>query len=862
MEAVRDLIDAVFFGGKRKYLREIAKHKEDIIQSYGEIRGNHFSEIFFTKRSHREWRDKWKSLQDITQLYERKKKRLESSLDDQLSLISQGLFDEDYLPNRNRKYVQGEIVRNRSYFNSLEKYPLTEQQCEAIVTDEHRNLVVAGAGTGKTSTLVGKVGYIIKKGLVKPDEVLLLSYGREPREVMLERTQKRFKLPTEVSTFHGLGLKIISEAQGAKPRVSKLSSDQTALQKWMEETIEEEKQDQGFMVDLNTFFLNLTEYRTLWDFNSQAEYYGYLRTTQPRSLNGELLRSFEELEIANWLYTNGVAYEYEKSYEVPTADKVHPQYKPDFYLPGYGIYIEHFGIDRRGDTAPFINREKYAEEMSWKREVHKKNGTVLLETYHYEVTEGTLLSGLVSKLKSRQVVLKPIPPEAIFKKLNEMGLVQPITSLLSTFLNLYKSGGMSLEELDEKARKISNNPRTNAFISIFAKVFKRYESQLAEAGEVDFNDMINRATEYVKNGTIKPGYRYILVDEFQDISQSRCRLLRAMLDSEPECKLFAVGDDWQSIYRFAGSDLNVMSGFEKQFGESETLFIEDNFRFNDKISDLSTRFILANPKQIRKKLKPHTKASEPSVSLRYTIDTDRDVNDILGRLDKIGGLVLILARYNHQKPEIGSYKNLKVEFKSAHRSKGTEADYVVLVGLESGVMGFPCGIVDDPLLNLVLSEGEDYPNAEERRLFYVALTRARKHIYILADPMNPSVFVSELLRGGYELDVAKSDDSEAGVCPKCSANMKLVEGDWGRFYSCSNFPYCSYKAPRCPSCGSGSLFLKDDQYVCDLCGISYGQCSECIEGHLVVREGPYGKFYGCSNFPDCRHTQQHLSSKK
>jgi DNA helicase-4 len=374
---------------------------------------------------------------------------------------------------------------------------------------------------------------------------------------------------------------------------------------------------------------------------------------------------------------------------------------------------------------------------------------------------------------------------------------------------------------------------------------------------VDFNDMINKATEYISKGVVKTKYGYILVDEFQDISQSRYRLLRALLDSNPECKLFTVGDDWQSIYRFAGSDLNIMTKFDKHFGESETLFVDESFRLNNKISDFSTRFILANPKQIRKSLKPRDAINKPAVSLIYTSDPDRDVNAILARLNELGGSVLILARYNYQNPKIGKYYNLSVKFLSAHRSKGTESDYVILLGLESGVMGFPCGIFDDPLLSLVMSKEDDYPNAEERRLFYVAVTRARKHVYLLADNKKPSIFISEVLRGGYEIDFSKNDVDHSGVCPRCSGAVEPIEGEYGKFYSCRNYPYCTYRAPRCTSCDNGYLVLREDHFICTRCGKSYSQCPSCREGHLVARNGRYGGFWGCSNYPDCNYTLQH-----
>ena len=856
MEVVKDLLDYLFFGGKRRYLIEIDQRKKDILESYEALNKKHVSDLYFPKKALKEWRMRWDTLKKIAQKYNSKKRRVRSPYDNELALIYQALLDDEYLQARNRRYVQDEIARHKGYFDSLEKYPLTQRQCEAIVTDEDRNLIVAGAGTGKTSTLVGKVGYIIRRGLVKPEEILLLSFGRGPRDELLSRTQKRFGLPVEISTFHGLGMRIIADVQGIKPSVSTLSTDQAVLQKFIEEAIEKGKKDKEFLGNFNRFFLNLTEYKTQWDFQSQKEYLEYIRSKQPRSLKGDRVKSFEELEIANFLYTNGVEYEYERSYEHPTASRLHAQYRPDFYIPAYGIYIEHFGVDRKGNTAPFIPRERYVEEMSWKRILHKEHGTDLIETYSFESKEGTLLTGLKAKLKEKRVELSPIPEEVLFERLNSLGLVQPLTGLLASFLNLYKSCNMTLTELNGKADKTMNTLRVRAFISLFEYVLGEYESALTSSGEVDFNDMINRATEYISQGRIRLKYGYILVDEFQDISQSRYKLLKAILNANPNCKLFAVGDDWQSIYRFAGSDLNIMNSFEKHFGESEIMLIDDNFRFDNKLCAFSTKFILANPKQIWKTLKSQVTVEEPAVSLIFTDDPESEVNAILSQLNKSGGSVQILARYNYQQPKVEVYSNLSVKFLSAHRSKGTQSDYVVLLGLESGIMGFPCEITDDPLLSLVMSEADSYPHAEERRLFYVAVTRAKKHVYLLADPKNPSTFVNEILRGGYDINLSRDSVVNMGVCPRCSGEMTQVDGEFGQFYSCSNYPYCTYRAPRCPSCDTGHLFLDGMDLKCNVCEETFPQCPSCGEGFLVNRNGRYGRFQGCINYPDCKYTRR------
>ena len=269
----------------------------------------------------------------------------------------------------------------------------------------------------------------------------------------------------------------------------------------------------------------------------------------------------------------------------------------------------------------------------------------------------------------------------------------------------------------------------------------RYKKHLASRQEIDFEDMITNATEYVKLGKVKRYYRYILVDEFQDISQCRHKLLRAILDMAPDSRVFAVGDDWQSIFRFAGSDLNVMTQFEQYYGDSERLFIDESFRFNSKICDFSTKFILENPSQIQKQSKVKEVIMHPAVSLVYTRNPQEDVKKILAHLNQDGGVVYILgsrtARADH--PPLSQSADFVLHSSRGQR-KGSGLCNCPWPRIRS--WGFPCEIIDDPVLRLVTPKPETYPNAEERRLFYVAITRAKKHIYLLADPDKPSSFVT------------------------------------------------------------------------------------------------------------------------
>jgi len=500
------------------------KKKGPILLATSEFEMLSNRDAYFTKYHHHNWIEKWKNLEPIVNLF--------FSLDDipitylpemrKLQIIT--TIGEEIINIRNQKYVKQELEKHHDYFETLEAYPLTPKQREAIVIDEHRNLVIAGAGTGKTSTLIGKTGYLLHKEAVKPEELLLLSFGRDPKKEMTERINERFDLSLDVNTFHGLGMTIIAQANNEKPSVSILSTDRVKLQQFIGKVINENRSDEDFVRNLNTFFLSQTEYKSLWEFKTMGEYYSYLRENNVRSLKGDLVKSYEELEISNWLYLNGIEHEYERRYEHRTANKLYGQYTPDFYLPDYNIYIEHFGIDRNGNTAPCVPRDRYLQGMAWKRETHQQNDTKLIETYSYERMEGNLTEKLLTKLLEYNVQITPVSQDQIFNQLNEMGYVKPIYGLIATFLNLYKSSTLDLYTLKVRARELDDTNRNLAFLEIFTRIEKAYEEYLRDHNEIDFNDMIKKATEYQKSGQAVTNYKYILVDEFQDISQSRNQL--------------------------------------------------------------------------------------------------------------------------------------------------------------------------------------------------------------------------------------------------------------------------------------------------------------------------------------------------
>ena len=774
----------------------------------------------------------------------------------------------------NLAFVENELSRSREFLDRVEARPLTDEQCSAVVVDEDRNLVVAAAGSGKTSVIVAKAGWLASRGYRRPSELLLLAFARDARNELKERIRGRLgdevANSVTVRTFHSLGMAIIGKAEGRSPSLAREAEDNLALQGLLKGIVADLLADRDLSVVLLKWFQGqFAPYRNEQDFGSWGEYWDYIRRYDIRSLQGEKVKSYEECEIANFLYLNGVSYEYETKYEHATATAEKRRYRPDFHLPEAGIYIEHFGLDAKGRTAPFVDREEYLEGMEWKRQLHEENGTVLIETFSHEHASGKLIDNLVKKLSTHGVSLSPIPREEVFAVLERQGRVDPFLRLVATFLHHYKGAQLSFPEVARRARGRGSRQRAKAFLAVFGPILERYQKTLSDRREIDFHDMIGKAAEHVEAGRYRGLFGYILVDEFQDISPARARLLKALLDRSPGAQLFAVGDDWQAIYRFAGSDMAIMREFAERFGDSERMDLETTFRCSEPIAAVATRFVLENPAQIRKKVRSTRQLKGPCVHIGLAGSENRSLlGEALGRIatDAAGyqgrSSVLLLGRYKHLRPGnlaglARRHANLQLTYNTVHGSKGLQADYVVVLGLCTGRHGFPTEIDDDPLLDLVLAAPEKHPNAEERRLFYVAITRARRQVFLLADGGPPSPFVVELIEGNYDVGVFGRLAEEHVPCPTC-VRGHLVRRENARnrgvFYGCSNWPYCEHTLPPCPACGRGLPVKAEGGFRCRDCGQAIEACPVC-GGWLHSRTSQYGPFLGCSNYPACKYTR-------
>lgn len=787
-----------------------------------------------------------------------------------------------------QQYVAQQLSRYSQFFEKVESKPLTERQRHACIVDEDNNLVLAGAGTGKTSTMVGRAGYLIESGQARPGDILMLAFANKAALEMQERIAERLgNCGVSASTFHKLGKEIIAAVEGKQPSLTPLADDPKMLawqvNQWFEEHL---KNPQYRQITIEYFQYHLYPEANPFDFKSEGEYFDYILANDIRTLKGEPVKSLGECLVANYLFKQGIEYQYEAAYEHDTATALRRQYQPDFYLPAYGVYIEYFGIDRNNGTAPYIDRYQYLEDMAWKRNLHGKKGTRLIELFHYEMMEGGLFASIDRQLDQLGIIYDPLPPEAVLSTLREFGAISQFATLLADLLSRYRANCYEEGQVEVAIAKASNPPQVAAALKLLNPIVDDYQDLLDSAGHIDFDDMIGKAIQYVKEGRYRSKWRFILVDEFQDISDARARLVKYLRDSSSECSLFCVGDDWQAIYRFTGSDLAFTTAFKDKFGTTATTALDLTFRFNDSISETATRFVLQNPAQVKKELKTVQKVDKPAVSLlradnrvRKSPDEPDRIEQVLMRIAAIataGSSVYLLGRYGFNLPDRGEmsrlrslFPQLKIDGFSIHASKGKEADYVVVLGLETGKHGFPSEKVTHPLLEALLPPLEPYKHAEERRLFYVALTRARKRAYLVADMAVASDFVVELLKNNYKVELGEFEASLAQQlfhlikCMKCkTGTMVARKSQHGSFYGCNKYPLCTHKERGCPTCGMQmhrvgrfKLCINAD------CRAWVPVCPKC-GAEMTKRTGVNGEFWGCRNYRRegecCRHTENEI----
>ena len=798
-----------------KYLKFKLKNFKIIIKSLEDITLLTNSRKFINHKLVISWIKNYKELLRSLNFYVKKKNLLSV---DELKILKFYQNFEKLIKESNDHFIENEIRKFKPLFDKIEDNPLTFAQRKSIVIDEDSTLVVAGAGTGKTSTVVGKVSYLLKKKEIKPNEILALAYGKNAATEMKQRVKEKTGEDIDIRTFHSIGRLIVQNYEGSKNKISDAATSEYVNKNLITNILREMlKNDKTRKLVMSFISYHRYPAKYLEDFNTDTDYFEYLRKYEPETLKGERVKSFEELLIADWLYLNGVYYEYEYPYEHKTSSMQKNQYRPDFFL-GEGKYLEHFGINKEGKTAPQINSYNYNQGIIWKRSLHKQKGTTLIETYSWERQEGIILKNLEKKLNDIGIKIKPDDP-AIIKELFERDDVnKKLVSLVSDFLQIFKEGQYTVNEISESLPKInlSERERYQVFLELFEEVFKRYQDYLKKRQELDFADLISKSTEILNKTSFKTKFKRIIVDEYQDISRGRYRLLQALINKQEDCRIMCVGDDWQSIYGFNGSDIRFTFDFEKVFGKTARVDLDKSFRFTQPILDVSSRFIQKNPLQLKKNI-----TSKPS-TLKKTIEiiesefgNQNYMEEMFNKIDserpnKKKWEVIILGRYNHLEKEIpdglsSKYKLLDIKFMSIHKSKGLGADVVVILKLESGKYGFPGSMENDPIMNLVRAGEQEFLNAEERRVFYVALTRAKQKVFLCTNNYFPSIFVEELKTDEYpEIGYEGIAINKALLaCPNCKKGklfLKHPKRVNGYAWVCSLSPYCKGKAKYCKKC--------------------------------------------------------------
>jgi DNA helicase-4 len=787
----------------------------------------------------------------------------------------------------NERFVSAELTRHSRLFDTVESKPLSAAQRRACVVDDDNNLVLAGAGTGKTSVMIGRAGYLLAAGITRPESLLMVAYNRDAAQELRERAARRLGAVPDihrltVKTFHALGMELIAEAEGVRPSVSVMAEDSHALARFVTGQLDDLLRDPGYAAKFIEYGFDRYEpHRSIFDFASLEEYERELARLNLRTLRGERVKSYEEVRIANFLTRSGIGYLYEEPFPVDTATRDRRQYRPDFTISrettGAGpLFLEHFGIDEQGNPPPFFDAasaRSYREGIVWKRELYKQEQLPLVETFSYEFRQGVVFERLHAKLAAHGIKSNPHSDAECLDMLREAGVVAGTAQFFAELVPLVRERRLSHSEVERQIVAMPDDERDRARLQweLLLPIVERYERHLAQCGEIDFADMVRRATDYVASGKVPSPFTHLLVDEFQDISASRAELILTLARSRPGSSVFCVGDDWQSIYRFAGSDIRYISQFERRVGPGTTTALDRTFRFNNQIGEVASEFVTRNPAQMKKRIASQTTATGPAVSLVPTAKPDLGLDAVLMRINasaKSSGArysVYVLARYWHEleplrHPGHGGWRqrfpNLAdVKFSSVHGAKGLEADFVVVVGLEAGRDGFPADKPTDSTHEMFLPPKEAYSFAEERRLFYVALTRARHRVYLLFDAVSHSPFIRELMLGGYPIEEHElaGEFVQAPVpvvrCPRCATGeIRPKTGQDGQFFACHRFPACRYTERGCSSCG-GLLLRVADYCLCSnlSCDGVHLACPKC-GSPMERRSGKRGVFFGCSKY--------------
>lgn len=830
------------------------------------------------------------------------KRRILKFCCDYEDIINEG--GSSIIKSHNEDFLLKHQKHEKSYLDGILKdvdpaVKLDDEQRRVVLSDEDYTLVIAGAGAGKTTTMAAKVKYLVERRGIKPEEILVISFTNKAVGELQDKINKALRIKCPVTTFHKAGYAICRKHDDERKRVVTEGYMFTVINEYLKNNILEypEMVDKLILFfgsyfdapyegeDLTSFFnyISKADFTTLR--GNMSEYTEKVidqRTGRCVSIAHERLRSHQEVLIANFLYLNGIEYSYEKVYPYNIL-RSHKPYTPDFTIcqDDKVIYLEHFGITEDGRNNRYSEEQLalYKKEVNDKIQLHRQHNTDLIYTFSAYNDGRDLLTHLKQELLQHGVTLKPRPTKEVFEKIvntEENKYIQSLVKLICTFIQNFKVNDFTVDDFT-RFRTTSRNERTKLFLTICEQCYHEYCKRLKEYQAIDFEDMINESARLLREEEVSGrdlGFKYIIVDEYQDISRQRFKLTQ-VLSKMCNAKIVAVGDDWQSIYAYAGSDITLFTDFVKTFGYGEELHITKTYRNAQEVIDIAGGFIQKNSLQIKKALVSPKSIKHPVVIKTYSEEVDRKETEgkggkyyLVGKCVEqiMDGLIehhpkckiLLLGRYgfdgfnltrsadfiyDDKKGTVVSkkYNADYFDFMTVHRAKGLGYDYVIIINARNEMYGFPSQIQEDPVLKYVLKDDSSYDYAEERRLFYVALTRTKNRVYIITPQQHPSEFVLELLHdypkvslyGDIDRD-QKNSMMETKKCPCCGYPLQLrYKKAYGlKLWICTNEPeVCDFMTNN----------LRGEE-------MSIMKCDKCTDGFLIVKEGGKEPFLGCTNF--------------
>lgn len=836
-------------------------------------------------------------------------KRNSLSVDFVFSVIKKYSNIKNLVSEHNENYILQKLKSEKFYFDTIlhdvdPNIMLDDDQRRVILTDEDYCLIIAGAGAGKTTTVAAKVKYLVEKKNINPRDILVVSFTNKAVGELQEKINKQLKIDCPITTFHSTGNAILHKESEENLNIVQNNKLYSVLEEYFRDSV---LQNQKLVDDLIKFFatyfeapigtknknqlytkLSSSNFSTMKGELGEVDYQVAIknsRTKKYETIQNEVLRSQEEVQIANFLYLNNIEYEYEPCYKFNIEGAKKP-YTPDFIIRQNGneAYIEHFGVTENGFSNRYTPEElkKYNKAICDKVAIHRQHGTKLICTCSQYKDGRELLAHLREKLESFGFILNPRDNKEVMKKISNQDssrYTRKLVYLVDRFISNFKTNGYPAEQFDEWSNQ-TKNVRTKLFLGICKECYLEYERYLHKNNAIDFSDMINKSARLLKESkTVSDqiDFKYIIVDEYQDISRQRFDLVGALHDVT-NAKIIAVGDDWQSIYAFSGSDITLFTKFSEIMGYAELLKITKTYRNSQEVIDIAGNFIQKNSEQIQKMLKSPKTIKDPVIIYTYDSKQKRfggNANYNLAKsietaieqiieFNKIEGKdckkqeILLLGRFgfdgkNLERSSLFEYKDygskikclkypeLKITFMTAHASKGLGCDNVIVINGKNETYGFPSKIENDPVLNYVIKRDDSIEAAEERRLFYVAMTRTKNRVYFIAPEENPSEFLLEI-KHDYKNVVLKGEWNE-----EVKESLKFKK-------SC---PMCGYPLQHKvkPAYGLNLWICMNDPEICDFMTnkieagkLSIQKCDKC-DGYLIARQQKDGRYFlGCTNY--------------